>query len=172
MGFFDLGDIVPETILKSIVNGQGFFACVDKYTPAATNNALSIFNPSGSGKSLLLYSLLTYYSTAGQNLQCRIVNANPGFANALNVANFSLGNLSGAATSSVANVTYATAITNPPVLSAASVAFESTSNISNSPFDLFGPPNILILPSNTGLVLYINNAASGSLSFNAKWIEF
>jgi hypothetical protein len=171
LGLTDIG-VSDEFIKVAIRNGQGFYVSTDKYTPGATNNAFSIFNPNGSGKTLVLFSLIVYYTTAGQNIQCRIVNANPSLATILSAANFNLGNLlAGSANASIASVTYANATTNPPALTAASLAFESTSNISNNPFDLFTPPNILILPPNTGLATYINNAASGSLSFNAKWIE-
>lgn len=155
-------------------NGRGFYASTDQYTPTATNNALSLFNPANSGKTALVFSQLTRYDTAGDALHARITNADPAFANAMTAANFLKGNLNaGSATASVVNVTYATASTAAPAISAASLSYLITSTISNSPFDLFNDVNnVLVLPPGFGFAVYYANAASGNLGFNIRWIEY
>jgi hypothetical protein len=166
-------NVVDATIQNAIRNGQGFYASTDRYTSSATNNAIGIYNPNASGKTIIVFSAYAIDATSnGTPIRMRIVNANPAFGNTMSPAAFNLGNLNGtSSTTSIATVTYNTSGSAAPALSAASLAYHHMLSLNNGGPDLFVNGQILVLPATTGLAIYLNNSNADIVSFTLRWVE-
>lgn len=167
-------NITESNISNWVRNGQGFYANTEYYASSAANNAFSIFNPVSSGKIIIVYSLMVIEaSTSNNSIKLRITNTNPSFANTMGASAFNLGNTdSGSVTSPIASVTYATASTAVPSLSAASLAYYVNTNVTTGAADLFSGGKILKLVAGTGLACYLANASGNNVAFGCMWTEY
>jgi hypothetical protein len=159
-----LGNVsVQDYIRTAITQGKGFLGTSGLLNLGAGTYALSLFNPATSGKSLLVYSVKMSSGGSSLNAQINLVTSNPGFANAVTVANARIGT-----SSSVASATYAS--TNQTT-SGSLVQIEMGSQ--NVPIELLLNTSTLLLPSGlaNGLIAYITTFASGFLAINVKWLE-
>lgn len=145
-----------------ILNGQGYSATTGKQTAAAALTApFSIFNPGGSGKTLLLYSLSYMIGNNSFNT-LNLVTTDPAFGSALSITN----HRAGVATASVASATYSNSNATPT-----GITSDTIGSSSNAFTQLFTNGALLVLPAGNGLVFYLNLSGANSWCCSARWIE-
>lgn len=165
-----------DTWMRSLVrNGQGFWAN-GRATSSTNNNltvcALSLFNPSNSGKTMYVYSLETTVASSGTLCSLRIDTTDP--------------NGSAGYTQSVP-VVHMPGLTNPASVASACMSAQGTSSgisVSASTTVMEAIPSSavltewllngveLILPPGNGLQSIQNcGVAGGYFQASAKWVE-
>ena len=128
---------------------------------------LSIFNPSTSGKTILIYSLrVTAGSATASSIAARLkfTSSDPAYSSSATVSNLK----AGAAASAIASsCTYVTTTTSP-------VAPFAQIDIANGPLELLQNDQIIVLPSGTsnGITLLLETYAAASYSISGKYVEF
>lgn len=160
--------ITEDQLRAWIVSGQGFSGTTGKLNAgAAITAAFSLFNPAGSGKNVLLYSLRLFYVGATAIHQAQLTTSDPAFGNAAVVGN----NKAGGATSAIAsNVTYANS--NQGTL--AGNAYDVIAASGGVTLEMFVNGSILLFPtgSGNGLAVYLGIPSANNWAVTARWIEF
>lgn len=173
--FFDqFGNLLVsdfDQIRAQIENGQGFvYSTGELNSPVgAANLGLSVFNPSTSGKSILIYSVKIFYTGYAMFFLAPTA-ADPALGTAANVTNTLLGN----AKPSIASATYAnTNIASLPANAEITEGTQAAGNYTNA--DMLANGNqIYILPKGTanGLILFFSSATNNTWIATIKSIEF
>ena len=154
--------ITEDQIRAWIVNGQGFSATTGKLTSAgAITGGLSVFNPSASGKTLIVFSLVYLIGNNSFN-QLDLVSSDP----ALGTSVSALNNKAGSATSSVASCSSANTSVSPEVTVVISVG-----SASNTFTQVLLNGNLFVLPPGNGLAFYSNVSGANSWAVTFTWIE-
>jgi hypothetical protein len=162
-------DITESNILNAIRAGQGFIANTGQMSSATgTNNTpLSIFNPSTSGKNILVYSFTASSGTAGGSSIAAYLAAttsDPAYGSTATITN----NKAGGSSSAIAsNCTFTTTSQSIP-----GGIIETMYN--TAPIELIAPGTAILLPSgsNHGLTLFMQTYANGIGAIMARWIEY
>src|SRR5271157_152582 len=164
MGFVDDhgSAITVDKIRDWIANGQGFAASYSQ-SASSGNYAFSIFNPSNSGKSILIISNRIIYDYASSNTSGSIIlnTSDPGYT-AITPVNLK----AGSSISSVASVSANTATTSWPsgtTLDGGVVA--NSEYLTNN--------TAILLPPGHGFAeaIYIGGS-SKMYAYTAKWVEY
>lgn len=146
------------------LKGQGFSVTTGVATSGATAgiNALSLFNPTASGKTVLVYILKSFSATAGQP-QTSLTTADPALGTSLTPLN----NMPGSATSSITSCT----------TSAATVALAGNiqdvgSIAAAGLYEAFENGRCLVLSPGNGVEhgVYVN--ATSKYGITIYWVEF
>ncbi|BCL79709.1 hypothetical protein ccbrp13_21740 [Ktedonobacteria bacterium brp13] len=131
---------------------------------AGTNDyALSIFNPTASGKNIMLYSL--HIAASGTMIaKIKATSSDPAYASAATVSNQRAGSGASAIASNCTCATSNTSNSGPYI----------QSEISSGPTELLPNNQVLLLPagSNNGITLFLETVASGTYSITAHYIEY
>ncbi len=158
--------ITEDQIRAWIANGQGFSASTGVLNSAAgTNNyALSVFNPSTSGKNILIYSIQVANGSGAMTALLQRVTADPAFT-AVTPLNAKLG---GSASAIAGHVSQATS--NQTL----SGTYDQVITIASTTMELLTNGAAILLPngSSEGLVQYIQTYSAAINSILARWIEF
>jgi hypothetical protein len=166
------GVVSVDQIASAIINSKGFVATTGTLVTATNGNltmGMSVFNPSGSGKNLYIYSIKYHAFNISAAPKYNITTADPLYSNAITPQN-----LRPAGGASVANVT-----------SAANNASASIS-LSGTLQDLTAvnaAGTVEFLPSSSGIMFPAGSAngitvygivttAGGSWGATVRWIEF
>lgn len=159
--------MIETNIQNAIRNGQGYAATTGSLTSTSGNAfPLSIFNPSGSGKNILIFSLKVS-ATGGQfTLDTRAKTTDPAFSTALTPVNLKIGGSASVLTSSV------TTVNSNQTISGTQIEYDMV--LGNTSYELLTNGDVILLPNGSaeGLTLYLVTGASGNYVLNAKWIEF
>jgi len=151
-----------------IANGQGFSASTGILNSAAgTNNyPLSIFNPSTSGKSILIYSIQVANGSGGATALLQLVTSNPAFANQITPINMKAGGPN--------SVLPAADITGATTNQAIAAPYEQVVTLASTTLELLTNRAAILLPNggSNGLVAYIQTYAAGINSILMRWVEF
>lgn len=160
--------ITEDQLRAWIVNGQGYSASTGIVNSAAgTNNyPLSVFNPSNSGKSILLYSIQVANGSGGMTAFLQLVTSNPAFANQIAPINMK----AGGPTSALPAAAITAATTNQAI----AAPYEHVVTLASTTLELLTNGAALLLPngSNNGLVVYAQTYGVGINALLARWIEF
>lgn len=160
--------ITEDQIRAWIVNGQGFTGSTGMMNSATgtNNNPLCVFNPAGSGKNILIYSLSISSGTAGatgMSVLLTYVTADPVYGSAAVVVNARCGGVASAIASSCTFTTINQSVSG-------TIQFVS----SNSPVELLTNGSMVLLPAGSanGVTVFLQTYAAGIGNITAKWIEF
>jgi hypothetical protein len=155
--------ITQDQIRAWIVNGQGFSASTGILNSAAgmNNYPLSVFNSNNSGKSILLYSIQVSNGSGGMTAFLQLVTNNPTFTNPITPINMKAGR-----PSSVAAIT---AVTTSQTIAA---PYEQVVTLASTTLELLINGAAILLPSNNGLVAYVQTYGAAINSILMRWIEF
>lgn len=158
-----------DQIRAYIAAGQGFvYSTGQQQSPASNVNlGLSVFNPSNSGKNILIYSLKMFY-TGYAMFFVSSTTADPALGSAAFVANAQLGN----AHSSVSSATYTNANLTPPAASGILEGAQAAGNYAIA--DMLANNSVYMLPkgSANGLLLFFNSSSGNTWIATMKGIEF
>ncbi len=158
--------ITQDQIRAWISNGQGFTGSTGRQNAPASVAiyGLSVFNPNGSGKTLLVFSLKAVYAGANNTHLVTITANDPALGNAGLVTN----NRAGSGTSSVASTTFAT--TGQTV---AGSTHDFVQTAQNGTLEVFTNGDVVMLPPGYGLAFWMSvTSAGGNWGVTASWIEF
>lgn len=158
--------ITQDQIRAWIASGQGFTGSTGKQNaPASTATyGLSVFNPAGSGKTLLLFSLKAVYAGANNTHLVTLTATDPALGNTGLVTN----NKAGSGITSVASTTYATANQ-----SIAGSTHDYVQTAQNGTLEVFTNGDVVLLMPGYGLAFWMNiTSAGGNWGVTASWIEF
>lgn len=166
----DTSTIPQAELTKLMLNGQGFTAVSALITGANTTYyGMSVFNPSNSGKSILITRFVVVIQAASTNFSAFFTTTDPALTTALTPLNLKRGGAT-----SVASVTVNAGTDNVASLPA-SGKFRETVAVAGYECDLLKNGTVLLLPTGSanGASLYLYNpGASDKFSFFADWIEF
>lgn len=136
-------------------------------TGGTNNYPLSIFNPAGSGKNILIYALHISSGTSSANSISVFVQnttSNPAYATTANIINARLG---GAASAIATSCTFTTTsqTLNGPYMQV---------EVSTSPIELLLNGALILLPAGTanGVTVFLQTYAAGFNTITARWLEF
>lgn len=144
--------------------GQMFCATTGKQANGAAGNfPISIFNPSNSGKNILLISVVVCCQGGNQTHELKTTTTDPAFGTVVTPVNEMAG---GAA--SVASVTTATT-----TQTVAGTAY-GVVNTSNNSIEFFDNNRCRLLPAGTasGLTVWLEAGTAGTYGVTLFWIEY
>ena len=147
-------------------SGKAFIASDNLINAAAAGSfPMAIFNPSNSGKTILIYSIRVGCANAGYDVALKTITADPAYNTAAQVNNKSLGNM----TSAIAgHITY-----NSASLTAPGVPYLRWEPYTKSPTEILDMgPIILPFGSSHGATVWLTVYGAGNLSCNIEYIEF
>ncbi len=154
--------ITEDQFRAWIANGQGFTATTGKLTAgSAITGGLSVFNPNASGKTLIVFSLSYIIGNNSFN-QLNLTTADPTLGTPVSATN----NKAGSATASITSCSSANTNVTP-----AGTLNMSIGSASNTFTQAFTNGNVLIIPSNNGIVFYSNLSGSNSWAVTLTWVE-
>jgi hypothetical protein len=160
-------NIIQDQLRSWTGSGQSFSGSVGLLSSATGTNTypLSIFNASGSGKSILLYSLQITTATGSMTGFLKYVTANPAFGTAITVTNNKPGGTASVIASNCSTTTTSQTLTTPY----AQVVTGGTGVL-----ELLQNSAYILLPvgSANGVVLYLQTYGAGNNSITARWIEY
>lgn len=166
-------NIVEQNWQTWLRSGQMFSATTGKLV-TATNPSLemgaSLFNPSNSGKSILIYSARYSTNSGTTSGQANVTTVDPAYANTLTALNLNRGS----ATTSVASITSAANNATASISITGSV-LDIDYMVNQSTLETIPSGTAILLPSGTasGLSLFVNIATAGnSWAVGFKWVEF
>lgn len=153
--------ITEDQIRAWIANGQGYAATTGKQTSAsAVLTGLSIFNPSNSGKTIIVYSAKTgtaanafYQLNAG-------ITSDPALGTTATIVN-----LKGGGPNSIASATYANVAVTP-----AGSQVEAIQMVANNLVEFLTNGAVLVLPAGYGTEILANTSTNNWFA-GAKWVE-
>lgn len=154
--------LIQQAVRAAIIAGEGFTYATPKLTGAGANvTGLSVFNPSGSGKTLYVYAAKV--ACAGSNFhQLNLgITTDPALGTSANVSNHK-----GGGGSSVASATYTNAnvATSGNIESLIYVAGNTTGNFVDA-------DDFYVLPPGNGIAIYANASTNG-YGLLIKAVEF
>ncbi len=154
--------ITEDQIRAWIANGQGFSATTGKLSAGSSiTGGLSIFNPTASGKTLIVFSILYIIGNNSFN-QLNLTASDPALGTSVTAVN----NKAGSATSSVASCSLANTNVTPAGTNVVSVG--STSNTFTQ---VLLNSNVFAIPPGNGIVFYSNLSGTNSWAVSITWIE-
>lgn len=158
--------LVQDFIRQSTVLGQAYAATNGCPSLNANTYALSVFNPSNSGKNILIYSVRQANGSGSSFQQLSAVTSDPGYANTATPVNTKLG---GAASAIATHVTYAS--TNQSITGTALLAEPGPQN---NAVELLSNSTVILLPNGSanGLILFMTTFGNGYFAQSMRWIEF
>jgi hypothetical protein len=163
-GLGNLG--VNSAAALAAYSGKAFVAS-DNLINAATAGSfpMAIFNPSNSGKTILIYSIKVGCANAGYDVALKAITADPAYNATAQVANKSLGNV---ASQIASHITY-----NNASLTAPGAPYIRWEPYTKSPAEILDMgPIILPYGSNHGITVWLTVYGAGYLSCNIEYIEF
>jgi hypothetical protein len=136
-------------------------------TTGTNNYPLSIFNPAGNGKNILIYALHISSGTSSANsisVFVQSTTSNPAYATTANVINAKLGGAASAIASSCTFTTTSQTLTGPYM----------QVEVSTSPIELLLNGASLLLPAGSanGITVFLQTYAAGFNTITARWLEF
>jgi hypothetical protein len=136
-------------------------------TTGTNNYPLSIFNPAGSGKNVLIYALHVSSGTSSANAMTvfmQSMTSNPAYATAANVSNTKLGGAVSAIANSCTFTTTSQTLVGPYM----------QVEVSTNPIELLLNGAYILLPAGSanGITVFLQTYASGFNSLLARWLEF
>ncbi len=154
--------ITEDQIRAWIANGQSFSATTGKQSAAGAINAgFSVFNPAGSGRTLIVYaSKLTVGNTAFNVLT--LTTSDPVYGTTLTVTN----NRAGSSTASVTSATF----TNSNVTTVGT-ANDIIGASANTSAQFFYNGDVLVIPPGNGFAIFVNVSGANNWCVSAEWIE-
>src|SRR2546429_1235534 len=163
------GVVTADQIKEAIMNGQGYSATTDSVSNAGNSATagFSIFNGSGSGKSIFIYSLTFFDNAFNGSHLLKIVTSNPALATTITPRNRKAG---GAASAIATTVTFLNTGYTPTGTTIDIFACSDTG------MNDFLQDKGILLPqgSNNGLVLapFFFATQTHFFGVTAHWIEF
>jgi hypothetical protein len=155
--------VITEDQMRAwIANGQGFSATTGKLSAGGSiTGGLSIFNPSASGKTLIVFSISYIIGNNSFN-QLNLTASDPALGTSVPAVN----NKAGSATSSIASCSLANTTVTPAGTNVAS--FGSPSNTFTQ---ILLNGNVFAIPPGNGIVFYSNVSSTNSWAANITWVE-
>ena len=136
-------------------------------TTGTNNYPLSIFNPVGSGKNILIYALHVSSGTSSANsisVFMQSTTSNPAYATTANVINSKLGGAASAIASSCTFTTTSQTLAGPYM----------QVEVSTGPIELLLNGAAILLPAGSanGITVFLQTYAAGFNTITARWLEF
>ncbi|MBX5455901.1 MAG: hypothetical protein IRZ31_03285 [Thermogemmatispora sp.] len=141
-------------------NGQGYSVTTGKQTSTATaTTGLSLFNPSSSGKTLLVFSARVAEAASSWH-QLNLTSSDPALGTTLTPLNLKAGGPASVASASMSNNN----------LTPVGSQIDTLLLVSNTTIDFLSNGTLIILPPGNGLALYVATS-SNSWAAVLKWLE-
>jgi hypothetical protein len=161
---------VYDQVRAYIAAGQGFvYSTAQQQSPAGSVNlGLSVFNPSNSGKNVLIYSIKVFYTGYAMFFLAPTNTTDPALGNVALVVNSNLGNVR----TSVASATYTNTSLTAPAASSILEGAQAAGNYTIA--DMLANNNAYLLPkgSANGLLLFFNSPSANTWIATIKGIEY
>lgn len=158
------GIVSSDAIREAILNGKGFTANYEVTSAPSTGwYILSLFNPNGSNKTGIFYSVKTLSNYGGGATQIFPLSSDPAYANAGAIVNQD----NSSAITSVFNVTNQTAAISPPSYTTRwdYCPYSTSSN------EVLSNGTIYRIAHNKGIAVYVYTSSGQEYAFQVKWIE-
>lgn len=161
-----------STIEDAIRNGKGYQATTGKIATATNPNlvgGMGLYNASGSGKSILIYSIKFYLSAASTVNQVNLTTADPAMGSAITPVNLKPGGSASVATVSAPANNFTASV------SVIGTLLDTIYALSSTPIEVLTNGACILLPSgaNNGVATYLTIAtAAQSFAVAMKWLEF
>lgn len=171
----ELDILAAGAIPYLIKNGQGFVANGRGLTSTNANLlncALSLFNPSNSGKTLIVYSLRVLATSTGGSLsQLNLTTTDPGNGTGI-TTQLTPVHLPGATTPSSSTTAWQTATGNTTTVTAPGTKIEEFIPSTGITTEVLANGAVLVLPAGNGLAtMILVGTAGGYFQACAKWVE-
>jgi hypothetical protein len=155
--------VVTQDQVRTWINsGQGFSATTGKLTaPAGINGGFSVFNPVGSGKTLLVYSLTFMIGNTSFN-QVNFTTSDPALGTSAIVSNNKSGGPASVTSCSYANSNLTSTVGNTKDFSGAAT---------NTFAQMLSNGNTYVLSAGNGLIFYANVSGANMWLCSMVWIE-
>jgi hypothetical protein len=156
-----------QTLEDFILAGNAFFACTGSNVSSADGlKGICIFNPAGNSKTVYLYRTLINLalSTIHPNLTFQVANGDSNYSRTITPKNMNIGNNA----VSTLHVTQSAVSSNVTADGTNIINSDALSSINT---DLLISSGILVIPPNTGVVLYIQAKNLDVYSTSFFWIE-
>ncbi len=158
------GVVSSDAIREAILLGRGFTANYEANSAPSTGwYVLSLFNPNGSGKTGIFYSLKTFANYGNGPSQIFPLSADPAYANAGSIINQD----NSSVITSVFNATNQTAIISPPSFA---TRWDYTP-YSTSDNEAMSNGTVYKIAPNKGIAFYVYTSSTQEYAFQVKWIE-
>ncbi|WP_052888088.1 hypothetical protein [Thermogemmatispora carboxidivorans] len=151
---------VRQQFNEWLSNGQGYSVTTGKQTSTATaTTGLSLFNPSGSGKTLHVFSARVAEAASSWH-QLNLTSSDPALGTILTPLNLKPGSPASVASASMSNSN----------LTPVGSQLDTLLLVSNTTIDFLSNGALIILPPGSGLVIYVATS-SNSWAAALKWLE-
>ncbi len=151
---------VRQQLNEWLSNGQGFSATSGKQTSTASaTTGLSLFNPTASGRTLLVFSARVAEAASSWH-QLNLTSSDPALGTALTPVN-----LKGSGPASVASVSMSNSNLTP-----VGTQIDTLLLVSNTTIEFLSNGALIILPPGNGLVLYVSTTTN-SWAALMRWVE-
>lgn len=166
--FSNSNPLLTELNIQNWVrSGQAYATTTGNYTStASTRPGLSIFNPSTSGKSLLIWSLHFYHSATIGDHRLNLTTSDPALGTSPTISNLK-GQGQAASVATVSSNT----TSNTTMIGTTIDVLESTTSPMGA-FEFLEYPILLPAGTANGVVVYLNSTTAVVDAISAKWIEF
>lgn len=160
--------ITPEAnVLKASLEGISFIAATGQVTAGANiTMGLALFNPSNSGKNILIYSIRFSNSGGSSMLNIYTITSDPAYANALQIANSKIG---GASSAIATHITYQNANTS---VVGTFMDVGELPQAQHTEWLTNGSGILLPAGSGNGIALYDFVANAAAWAATIKWLEY
>jgi hypothetical protein len=163
--------LTEQNIQSFIRAGQGYTVTTGSVNASGAGNfQLSIFNPSTSGKSILIYRVKFYNSTVNSGHKIIFgVTTDPAFATSLTPVN----QLAGGAASAI-NTKVTTNGTTTQAVPGTGSQVDTFTGLAAVPYEIVDTRNAFVLPAGSafGLDIVLIFGAAATYAMTANWIEF
>ena len=162
--------LTEQNIQSFIRAGLGYSATTGSINASGAGNfQLSIFNPSTSGKSILIYRVKFYNSTVNSGHKIIFgVTTDPAFATSLTPVN----QLAGGSASAI-NTKVTTNGTTTQAVPGTGSQVDTFTGLAAVPYEIVDPRNAFVLPAGSafGLDIVLIFGAAATYAMTANWIE-
>lgn len=166
--------LITEAMVQNLIrNAQGYQATTGRLVTATNANlqmGMSLFNPIGSGKSIMITSAKATCQNASA-VTVQNTTTDPAYATTITATNLKLGGTASVLTSSL---TSAASGATAGIATSGSV-YDATYVAATSFVELLANGNVIILPAGAanGISMFVTVTTAGNAwSFTFRWIEF
>ncbi|HEY7413876.1 MAG TPA: hypothetical protein VH593_01680 [Ktedonobacteraceae bacterium] len=157
--------LVTDGVAGQVLQGDAYLASNGLVNAAAGNFPMGIFNPSNSGKNILIYSIAVSCGGTGFDAAFQFQATDPAFSKAGIVTNKKIG---GSASAIAGSITYedTSQTRNGP--------YARWEPYTSSPVDMVfaGSPVLLPAGSANALIVWVTTYGNGYSAIHLEWVEF
>lgn len=156
-----------DTLVDLTLSGSVFIATSGVITASANGiKGVSLFNPSASGKTLIVYRILCCLavSSVHPNIQLNMQTSDPNHSTAITARSLNVN-------SGVSSIAHLTQTSNNAALTMTGNFFITSDGLASTNQELLGNIGVIILPQNTGIETYVSANTNDIYAVQYFWIE-